>query len=851
MFRFYKLTLSNPISYIPGISVHRATLLYTEFGIKTCNDLLNFFPFRYIDKTQFYAIKDLQPNSSEVQIVGKITRVTSVAQKRGSRLVATFQDATGTMELVWFRGQKWIKDSLKINEGYVVYGKLNHYNGSFSIPHPEMELVTEYKKKLHTKMQPVYPSTEKFTNSGVSNKLMRGYIQILLQQFYDDIQESFSQEIIDDFKLMPKRDAFLNVHFPKSQENLTKAEYRLKFEELFFIQLQLLRKKLINKTKIKGFVFENVGAIFNEFYADKLPFDLTNAQKRVLKEVRKDVASGAHMNRLLQGDVGSGKTIVALLSMLLAIDNGFQATIMAPTEILANQHYIAVSELLEGMNIKVDILTGSVRIKKRREIHASLEDGTLHILIGTHALLEDKVKFNNLGIAIIDEQHRFGVAQRSKLWAKGGRSPSLTLPEGKGISVRNRYETAHPSVYKLMKELQLERKKKTTEADQILWEHLKTKKLDIKFRRQHIVDEFIVDFISIEKRLIIDVDGKYHNNKEQQEADGLRIIILQELGFKVIRFTNEEVIRNTDKTVTKIIQELEIQPFGEVLGASPPHILVMTATPIPRTLAMSVYGDLDISVIDELPPGRKEVKTVHRFDSNRLSVFKFMRDEIAKGRQVYIVYPLIQESETMDYKDLMDGFESVSREFPTPEYQISIVHGKMKPADKEYEMQRFVKHETQIMVATTVIEVGVNVPNASVMIIESSERFGLSQLHQLRGRVGRGSDQSYCILLSSYKLSAEGKTRLKTMVETTDGFKIAEVDLKLRGPGNLMGTQQSGVLNLKIADVVKDTKILVSARNTAIALLQEDSNLSKPENSSIKKTYLALSKTSKIWSNIS
>ena len=831
--------------------MQRAALIYAELGIKTCNDLLNFFPFRYIDKTQFYAIKDLQANSSEVQIVGKITRVTSVAQKRGSRLVATFQDATGTMELVWFRGQKWIKDALKINEAYVVYGKLNHYNGFFSIPHPEMELVTEYKKKLQTKMQPVYPSSEKLTNSGISNKLMRGYIQILLQQFYDKIQESLSQEIIDDFRLMPKRDAFLNVHFPKSQENLTKAEYRLKFEELFFIQLQLLRKKLINKTKIKGFVFENVGVIFNEFYTDKLPFDLTNAQKRVLKEIRKDVASGAHMNRLLQGDVGSGKTIVALLAMLLAIDNGFQATIMAPTEILANQHYIAVSELLEGMNIKVDILSGSVRVKKRREIHANLEDGTLHILIGTHALLEDKVKFNNLGIAIIDEQHRFGVAQRSKLWAKGGSGPSLTLPEGKGASVRNRYETARPSTYKLMKELQKNRKQQITEAEQIIWEQLKTKKLDIKFRRQHIVDEFIVDFICIEKRLIIEVDGKYHTTKEEIEADELRTTILQELGFKVIRFTSEEVLGNTDKTIIKITQDLEILTSVEVGGASPPHILVMTATPIPRTLAMSVYGDLDISVIDELPPGRKEVKTVHRFDSNRLSVFKFMRDEIAKGRQVYIVYPLIQESETMDYKDLMDGFESVSREFPTPQYQISIVHGKMKPADKEYEMQRFVKHETQIMVATTVIEVGVNVPNASVMIIESSERFGLSQLHQLRGRVGRGADQSYCILLSSFKLSAEAKTRLKTMVETTDGFKIAEVDLKLRGPGNLMGTQQSGVLNLSIADVVKDSKILVSARNTAITLLQEDSNLSKLENEPIKRTFIQVSKSSKIWSVIS
>lgn len=698
------MNLNYPITYIKGISVQRATLLYTELGIKTCNDLLNFFPFRYIDKTAFYKINELQPNSSEVQIVGKITHVKSVAQKRGSLLVASFQDATGTIELVWFRGQKWIKDSLKINEPYVVYGKLNHYNGSFSMPHPEIELVTEYKKKLQTKMQPVYPSTEKLTNSGVSNKLVRTYIQNLLQQFYDKIEETLSNEIIDDFKMISKRDALLNAHFPKSQENLAKAQNRLKFEELFFIQLQLLRKKLINKTKIKGFVFENVGESFNSFYGNHLPFDLTNAQKRVLKEIRKDVASGAHMNRLLQGDVGSGKTIVALLSMLLAIDNGFQATIMAPTEILATQHFHAISEMLKDINLKVDLLTGSVKIKKRREIHKNLEDGTLHILIGTHALLEDKVKFKNLGIAIIDEQHRFGVAQRSKLW-----------------------------------------KKNTTV----------------------------------------------------------------------------------------------------------PHILVMTATPIPRTLAMSVYGDLDISVIDELPPGRKEVKTVHRFDSNRLSVFKFMRDEIEKGRQVYVVYPLIQESETMDYKDLMDGYESISREFPTPKYQISIVHGKMKPADKEFEMQRFVKGETQIMVATTVIEVGVNVPNASVMVIESSERFGLSQLHQLRGRVGRGADQSYCILLSSFKLSAEGKTRLKTMVDTTDGFKIAEVDLKLRGPGNLMGTQQSGVLNLKIADVVKDTKILVAARNTAINVLQEDSNLSNPENINIKKAYLELSKTSKIWSNIS
>ena len=698
------MNLTNPITYIKGISVQRATLIYTELGIKTCNDLLYFFPFRYIDKTTFYTIKELEPNTSEVQIVGKITNIKTVTQKRGSRLVATFQDATGTMELVWFKGQKWIKDALKINEPYVVFGKLNHYKGRFSIPHPEMEEVSAYKKKLQTKMQPVYPSTEKLTNSGVSNKLIRTYVQQVLQQSYENIQESLSPEIIGNFQLISKRDALLNAHFPKSQEYLTKAQHRLKFEELFFIQLQLLTKKMIHKTKIKGVIFKNVGTHFTTFYRNYLPFDLTNAQKRVLKEIRKDVASGAHMNRLLQGDVGSGKTIVALLSMLLAIDNGFQATLMAPTEILAMQHYQAISELLTHMDLRIELLTGSVKAKKRREIHQNLEDGTLHMLIGTHALLEDKVQFKNLGIAIIDEQHRFGVAQRSKLWKK-----NTTIP----------------------------------------------------------------------------------------------------------------------------------------------HILVMTATPIPRTLAMSVYGDLDISVIDELPPGRKEVKTIHRFDRNRLSVFKFMKDEIHKGRQVYVVYPLIQESEAMDYKDLMDGYESISREFPAPNYQISIVHGQMKPADKAYEMERFVKGETQIMVATTVIEVGVNVPNASVMIIESSERFGLSQLHQLRGRVGRGADQSYCVLLSSYKLSEEGKIRLKTMVETTDGFNIAEVDLKLRGPGNLMGTQQSGVLNLKIADVIKDSQILVAARNTAISLLQEDSNLSKPANANIQRAYSVLSKNSKIWSNIS
>ncbi|WP_369049415.1 ATP-dependent DNA helicase RecG [Tenacibaculum sp. UWU-22] len=698
------MNLQQPITYIKGVSLARAELLYKELGIKTCSDLLHFFPFRYIDKTQFYTINQLRQNSSEVQIIGKIINLKTVPQKRGSRLVATFIDKTGTIELVWFRGVKWLKESLKINEPYVVYGKLNFYAGTFSMPHPEMELLKEHKLKIQSAIQPVYSSTEKLTNKNITNRVIRGFIEDLLVKVKDTITENFPEYFLKNYNLLAKKEALLNVHFPKNQSLVAKAQYRLKFEELFFIQLQLLRKKQLQKIKIKGFVFENVGETFTNFYTNHLPFKLTNAQKRVLKEIRKDVASHAHMNRLLQGDVGSGKTIVALLTMLLAIDNNFQATLMAPTEILAIQHYNAITELLQNMDVSVEILTGSTKTKKRKEIHESLADGTLKILIGTHALLEDKIQYKNLGMAIIDEQHRFGVAQRAKMWRK---------------------------------------------------------------------------------------------------------------------------------------------------NTIPPHILVMTATPIPRTLAMSLYGDLDISVIDELPPGRKEVKTVHRYDSNRLSIFKFLKEEIAKGRQVYIVYPLIEESEVMDYKDLMDGYASIEREFPKPTYQISIVHGKMKPADKEFEMNRFVKGETQIMVATTVIEVGVNVPNASVMVVESAERFGLSQLHQLRGRVGRGAKQSYCILLSSFKLSSEAKTRLKTMVETSDGFKIAEVDLKLRGPGNLMGTQQSGVLNLKIADLVKDSSILYQARNAAITLLQNDPDLSKPVHASILKTYHRIEKNSGFWSEIS
>lgn len=696
--------LQTPIAYLKGVGPSRAQTLQGELGVYTYQDLLNLFPNRYLDKTQFYKINLLQRNSAEVQVIGKVIHLKEIGQKRGKRLVATFVDDTGKMELVWFRGQKWIKENIKLNVPYVIYGKTNWFNGTFSMPHPEMELLEDHKKGLKVSMQPIYPSTEKLTNKGITNKVTSK----LLQQLFLDTKARFAETLpnylLNELKLIGKSDALLNIHFPKRQEELAKAQFRLKFEELFYIQMQLIAKKMVRKNKIKGFPFNAVGTYFGDFYNNYLPFELTNAQKRVIKEIRADLGSNAQMNRLLQGDVGSGKTIVALMAMLLALDNGFQACLMAPTEILATQHYHGITELLQGLDIKVSLLTGSVKKSARRIIHEELESGELHILIGTHALLEDKVQYKNLGLAIIDEQHRFGVAQRAKLWRK---------------------------------------------------------------------------------------------------------------------------------------------------NTMPPHILVMTATPIPRTLAMSLYGDLDISVIDELPPGRKPIKTVHRFDSNRLKVFSFLKDEINLGRQVYVVYPLIKESEALDYKDLMDGYESIARDFPAPKYQISIVHGQMKPDDKEFEMQRFIKGETQIMVATTVIEVGVNVPNASVMIIESAERFGLSQLHQLRGRVGRGADQSYCILMTSHKLSEDAKTRLETMVRTNDGFEIAEVDLKLRGPGDIMGTQQSGVLNLKIADIIKDNDILQTARHYAVKILKEDPSLSNPNNAVVSQAYAQLIKHKNIWTYIS
>jgi len=843
------VNLQTPIVYLKGVGPNRAETLQSELGIQTFQDLLNLFPNRYIDKTQYYKINQLQRSNADVQIIGKIIHLKTVEQKKGRRLVATFVDDTGEMELVWFRSQKWIRENLKLNETYVIFGKCNWYSGRFSMPHPEMELLKDHEKGLKISMQPVYPSTEKLSNKGITNRVINKLVQQLFLDTQGRFSESLSPGLLNELKLLPKNEALFNIHFPKNQELLAKAQFRLKFEELFYIQLQLISKKMLRKQKIKGFNFDQVGELFNEFYEEHLPFELTGAQKRVIKEIRSDLGSNAQMNRLLQGDVGSGKTIVAVMTMLLAIDNGFQACLMAPTEILANQHFMGISELLANIGVSCALLTGSVKKSARKVIHEQLESGELQILIGTHALLEDKVQYKNLGLAIVDEQHRFGVAQRSKLWHKG--SPPLTPPKGRVNEIHHKYQTARPSAYNLLKELQEERKKQTTPAERILWEQLKTKQLKVKFRRQHIIDEFIVDFVCIPKKLVIEVDGGYHSDPLQKEADVIRTNILNDFGYKVVRFKNEEVIGDIDAVVKKIRTSLDSLPFGEVGGATPPHILVMTATPIPRTLAMSLYGDLDISVIDELPPGRKPIKTVHRFDGNRLKVFRFIRDEIAKGRQIYLVYPLIQESEAMDYKDLMDGYESIARDFPLPEYQISIVHGKMKPADKDYEMERFVKGETQLMVATTVIEVGVNVPNASVMIIESAERFGLSQLHQLRGRVGRGADQSFCILMTSHKLSSEAKTRLETMVQTNDGFEIAEVDLRLRGPGDLMGTQQSGILNLKIADIVKDNDILKTARHYAIKLLKEDPSLEKSENLVIRRSYAELVKYKNIWNYIS
>ena len=843
--------LDTKIEFLKGVGPKRAEMLRKELGISTYGQLLLHYPFRYIDKSQVFKIADINSEEIHIQLRGKVVELKTMGEKRGKRLVATLKDETGEIELVWFKGIKWLASSITIGKEYVVYGKPSAYNHRYNIAHPDIDLLDKALITSQVTLEAVYATTEILTRMSLNAKGIHKIQKNLVAQLSSKIQETLPVYIIEELKLVDKERAIINVHAPENEFLLQKSRYRLKFEELFYLQLNMLRQKGIKKEVIKGAVFNRVGPNFNQFYSEKLPFELTGAQKRVLKEIRDDVGYGNHMNRLLQGDVGSGKTIVALMSILIAIDNGYQACLMAPTEILASQHFEGITELIEGMGLNVQLLTGSVKTKKRREIHEQLENGELHILIGTHALIEDKVKFQNLGFVVIDEQHRFGVQQRSKLWRKG--SPSLVLPKGKEKGqVHYKYQTARPSIYALLKANKEQRKNSKTDAEIALWSQLKTKQLGVKFRREHIIDQFIVDFLCIQKNLIIEVDGKYHLEKEQQEADEMRTQILEDLGFKVIRFTNEEVLGDIDGVVVQIEKVLKSLPDGEIRGVNiPPHILVMTATPIPRTLAMTFYGDLDVSVIDELPPGRKEIKTIHRFDSARIKIFAFIEDEIKKGRQVYVVYPLIQESEKLDYKDLMDGYESIERRFPKPNYQISIVHGQMKAADKEFEMQRFVKGETQIMVATTVIEVGVNVPNASVMVIESAERFGLSQLHQLRGRVGRGAEQSFCVLMTGNKLSSDSKLRMKTMVRTNDGFELSEVDLKLRGPGDIQGTQQSGLLDLKIADLVRDAQIVQYARDMAIKVLKEDPNLELDKHHRLVSTLKQLFGSKINWSRIS
>ncbi len=671
------------IEYLKGVGPKRAELLTKELGIRYFSDLLTYYPFRYVDRRNFVAISKIESDSYYILLRGKIVHIEEIGKGSGQRMTAILQDASGRIELVWFKGISWIKDQLKLSHEYIVFGKPSEFKGRYNIVHPELELFTAETQIQDKAFMPMYSTTEKMKTQGLASRSMGKLTQTLLQEIGNKIGETLPGGIIRGHNLLSRREALKNIHYPESPEKLLLAEHRLKFEELFFLQLEYLKSKNIRTAKSKGFLFSEIGEYFNRFFHQNLPFRLTKAQERVIKEIRRDMKLGHQMNRLLQGDVGSGKTLVALMTMLIALDNQFQACLIAPTEILAVQHYNSICQLLKDMDIHVEILTGSTNKAKRKVLKEQLLSGEIHILIGTHALFEDDVVFQNLGLVVIDEQHRFGVEQRAKMWTKNHTAP---------------------------------------------------------------------------------------------------------------------------------------------------HILVMTATPIPRTLAMTVYGDLDCSVIDELPPGRKEIKTLHFFDSARLRVFAFMKEQIKAGRQVYVVYPLINESEKLDLKDLMDGYLSISRDFPMPEYQTSIVHGQMKSVDKDYEMNRFKKGETHIMVSTTVIEVGVDVPNASVMVIENAERFGLSQLHQLRGRVGRGAEQSYCLLMTGNKLSADARIRIQTMVKTNDGFEIADADLKLRGPGDLQGTQQSGILNLKIADLVKDESIIHQARQAAMQILELDPNLQSEEN---------------------
>lgn len=697
-------SLETPIIYLKGVGQQRAEILSKELGISTFRDLLYYFPFRYVDRTRFYKINQIDPALSSVQILGRLTKLNVAGEGRKRRLVAQLKDETGVLELIWFQSVRWLEKNLSVGSVYIVFGKVSLFNNQLSISHPEMELYDpKVKSKGSQHLQPVYSSTEKLKKFSLDSKGIQHLVLNLLDNIYAIIPESLPDYIREEHQLILLKEALGAIHFPSSESALSSATARLKFEELFFLQLKILNTKVVNQHKFKGARFSVVGDHFNNFYKNSLPFTLTHAQKRVLKEIRRDTVTGAQMNRLLQGDVGSGKTVVALMSMLLAVDNGYQACLMAPTEILARQHFQGISELLGDGSCSINLLTGSSKQKERKEIHRQLLSGELNILVGTHALLEDIVQFRNLGLVVIDEQHRFGVEQRAKLWRK---------------------------------------------------------------------------------------------------------------------------------------------------NLIPPHMLVMTATPIPRTLAMTLYGDLDISVIDELPAGRKPIQTLHLYESSRLRMFGLMREEIQKGRQVYVVYPLIKESEKLDLLYLEAGIDTLMREFPRPKYQLSIVHGRLTAKEKELEMQRFVKGETQIMVATTVIEVGVNVPNASVMVIENAERFGLSQLHQLRGRVGRGAEQSFCILMSTNKLSREGKIRLETMVRTTDGFEIAETDLQLRGPGDISGTQQSGVLDLKLADLSLDQQLLQKIRDEVIHIFENDPALNKEENSRLK-SYLNKKTAGIAWEKIS
>ena len=697
--------LQTPIEFLKGVGPKRAEVLQKEFDIRTFQDLLYYYPYRHVDKSHVYHVADIVEDGSYIQLRGRITGAQIVGQQRAKRLTAQFEDETGSIDLVWFNGIKWVQEMLQTKRDFIIFGKPTIFNGRWNMTHPEMiDPNAQNDSPIPMRFMPLYNTSDLAKKKTLDSKAIAKLTANLLPVVKDIIPETLPDDMLNNLKLMPLKEALVNIHYPASNEQLSRAALRLKFDELFFTQLKMLLTKQINTQRIKGHIFSKVDYYFNTFYKNHLPFELTNAQKRVIKEIRADLGSGRQMNRLLQGDVGSGKTIIALFIMLIAKDNGYQACLMAPTEILATQHYEKISKQVAPLGLRVEFLSGSTKTAKRRQIHEGLRNGDVDILIGTHALIEDDVVFQNLGLVVIDEQHRFGVEQRAKLWRK---------------------------------------------------------------------------------------------------------------------------------------------------NTTPPHVLVMTATPIPRTLAMTLYGDLDVSVIDELPQGRKPIVTKHLYEKDRLALFGFMQKQIAQGRQVFMVYPLIKESEKMDLLDLMAGYEAIERAFPPPAYSIGVVHGKMKPEDKDAEMQRFSKNQSQILLSTTVIEVGIDVPNATVMVIENAERFGLSQLHQLRGRVGRGGNQSYCILMSKYELSSEGRKRLDAMVSTNDGFEIANFDLQLRGPGDIQGTQQSGMLDFKIADIVKDEKLVAYTRNLASQVLDNDPGLHRPEHRRLAENVAKLFKGEINWSIIS